>query len=274
MISVSIVIVNYNTFELTCQCIESIFEQEKNLDFEIILVDNGSSEINPSQFKIKFPGIILIESAVNVGFAKGNNLGIAAANGKNILLLNSDTILINDAISLVVNFMEQRQDVGVASGRLEYPNGRVQHNCQRFPSVNHKLVELFRLQKILPQSLRGKILLGSFFDYRSVAYPDWVWGTFFLFKKESLTKLPAKKLSEIFFMYVEDMQWCMDFRLMGYKVAFVPQARVLHLMGMSKGPKNEMMMKNENQFMRLYYSRFSRGLIKILDHLLKFQLNR
>lgn len=271
MASVSIIIINYNTFQLTCNCIESIYKKETSLDFEIIVVDNASSECDPLAFKKKFPQIELIRNDVNLGFAKGNNVGISRAQGDFILLLNSDTVLLNNAISLCKEFMEADKRVGVVSSRLEYPDGKPQHNCQRFPSVKYKLFELLRLQKITGRSKAGKVLFGYFFSYDVVAYPDWTWGTFFLFRTKILDQLPAKRLSEIFFMYVEDMQWCMDFHLMGYKVAFVPQARVLHLMGMSKGSKNEMMKQNENRFMQMYYTAFSRCLIKILDSLLKFQ---
>ena len=95
---VSIIIINYNTFELTSQCIASVEEQTKGIAYEIILVDNASKECSPQQFTAKFPTIHLIESSVNLGFAGGNNLGIAAAQGDVILLLNSDTKLINNAV--------------------------------------------------------------------------------------------------------------------------------------------------------------------------------
>lgn len=269
---VSIIIVNYNTFELTCNCIESILSHEANLNFEIILVDNNSTEIPALEFKKKFANVVLIESPINIGFAKGNNLGIALSKGKCILLLNSDTILVNDAISKSMNFLVKQPKVGVVTARLEYKDGRVQHNCQRFPSPFYQLFEFFRIQKILGKRLGGRILLGPFFDHQSAVYPDWVWGTFFMFRKDSLELLPEKKLADNFFMYVEDMQWCMDFHLAGFKVAFLPEAKVLHLMGMSNGPKNEMMKQNEEEFMRLYYSAFTRGVIKILASLLKFRL--
>ena len=85
MVEVSIIIINYNTFQLTSNCIASIYQQCKGLSFEIILVDNASIECKPLIFKEKFPDIILIESAENVGFSKGNNLGIEVAKGEYIL---------------------------------------------------------------------------------------------------------------------------------------------------------------------------------------------
>jgi GT2 family glycosyltransferase len=267
-VEVSIVIINYNTFALTCGCINSIVKMTSGLKYEIIVVDNNSTEFPASDFKRKFQDIILIESPVNVGFAKGNNLGIARASGKYILLLNSDTVLLNDAVSRAKNFLECEQDVGVLAARLEYPDGRIQHNCQRFPSIRYKLFELLRLQKFLREFDGGKILFGPFFGYDSVAYPDWVWGTFFMFRRESLKLLPENKLADDFFMYVEDVQWCMDFKLIGYRIAFLPTARVIHLMGGSGSERNELMIKNMNQFMERY-SWVKRTVIQLLDYLLQ-----
>lgn len=266
-VSVSIVIVNYNTLELTSNCIQSVLDRVKT-SYEIILVDNNSSECRPEIFLERFPTIQLIKSDTNLGFARGNNLGITRAKGKYILLLNSDTVLINDAVSIAMNFLERAIDIAVVSARLEYANGQVQHNCQRFPSITGKLFELLRLQKIIGPKRSSRVLFGSFFDYATRACPDWVWGTFFMFKKEILLQLPDKKLSDLFFMYGEDMQWCMEFRKLGYRIAFEPAARVIHFMGKSGGNKSELMENNLNTFMQMYYNAWHRACIRFLDTLL------
>jgi GT2 family glycosyltransferase len=265
---VSIIIVNYNTFELTCQCIQSVITKTEGLSYEIIVVDNASHEISPQKFLERFPNIQLIVSSVNVGFAKGNNLGIAKATGNYILLLNSDTILKNNAVAIGVEVLEKDRAIGAMAARLEYPDGKLQHNCQRFPSVKYKLFELLRMQKFLPADLGGKILLGFFFDHNQPAAPDWVWGTFFMFRRDLLQKLPEAKLNDHFFMYVEDVQWCMDFRRLGYSIAFDPRAQVIHLMGKSGGAKSALMEENMNKFMKVYYAPFERKIIKLLDRML------
>lgn len=264
---VSIVIVNYNTFDLTCDCIASVKQFVSEGSYEIILVDNASTERSPQDFKVRFPEIVLIASAENLGFSKGNNLGIQKASGDFILLLNSDTVLANDAIGIVKQFLINHPDVAAASARLEYPDGRAQHNCQRFPSIKYSLFELFRLQKVF-QRQSGSILFGFFFDYNSVAYPDWIWGTFFMFRKSLLGLFDDNKLPDIFFMYVEDMQWCMEFRKRGFRVAFVPEARIIHYLGKSGGNRPAMMQQNLDVFMHTYYGALSRKIIAILDKLL------
>jgi GT2 family glycosyltransferase len=266
--TISIIIVNFNTFELTCACIQSIIDKTLDVAYEIILVDNHSTDVDPQEFQKHFPAIVLIENDTNVGFAKGNNIGIARATGDYILLLNSDTVLKNNAVFICRKFLDENPGTGVVSARLENPDGTVQNNCQRFPSVGPRVFELLRLQKFLPHSFSGKILLGAFFSHDEVAYPDWVWGTFFMFEKRALQKLKHGKLADDFFMYVEDMEWCMQFRNSGFRIAFNPEARVIHYMGKSGGQRNEHIENNMRIFYAKYYSKFRIWLIRMLDKLL------
>jgi len=269
-LDISIIIINYNTFQLTCSCIESIYRLTTGVTFEVILVDNASTEIDASNFLKLFPQIKLAKSPLNKGFAGGNNLGIELATADYILLLNSDTILVNNVPFVLKQFIENHPRLAAVSGRLEYPNGRAQHNCQRFPSIRYKLFELLRLQKVFPKSFGGKVLMGAFFDHNSIAFPDWIWGTCFMFPRQLLMQLPNGKLADDFFMYGEDIQWCLEFRKRGYRIGFQPDARIVHLMGMSGAKKEEMVNKNGATLMKMYYSGFHRYCLICLDCLLSF----
>lgn len=270
----SIIVINFNTYELTCACIESIYEHIKELSFEIILVDNNSVEVSADVFVQKFPHIILVKSPENVGFAKGNNLGISRAQGRFILLLNSDAVLLNDVGNILRAFLMQHSSVAAVSGRLQYPDGRVQHNCQRFPSIRAKLFELFRLQKIVPRRWSSRVLYGSFFEHNTVAFPDWIWGTCFMFPKRLLNRLPQGKLADQFFMYAEDVEWCIQFRKLGLRVAFEPRAQLVHLLGKSGGKSVALMDNNMNLLLNKYYSTAHRKLILLLDKLLYASIGR
>lgn len=263
---VSIIIVNYNTFQLTSNCIQSIYKKSEGFTFEIILVDNASTECDANDFKNIFPDITLVINNENVGFARGNNCGIKYAKGRLLLLLNSDTELVNNAISLCVKFLYDNTQVGAVTTRLQFPSGVVQHNCQRFPSVQYQLLELLRLQKIFP-AFNSK-LMGSFFNYKEIAYPDWIWGTFFLFRKDILLQLPDKKLPDETFMYGEDMEWCMEFSKLSFLIAFIPDGIVMHIGGASKADKQVLMETNREIFLKNYYSWWNRSLIRLLDKLL------
>ncbi len=167
-------------------------------------------------------------------------------------------------------FLDEHPKVAVVSSALFFPDGQVQNNCQRFPSIKYSLFEFWRLQKIFPKKIVGKILFGPFFNYQEIAYPDWVWGTFFMFRKQILKELPEKKLADNFFMYVEDMQWCMEFRQLGYSIAFLPDAKTIHYMGQSAGAKSLLMKKNFDFFMRQYYHPWNATLIQWFNKILLF----
>jgi GT2 family glycosyltransferase len=268
MLKLSIIIINYKTFQLTCNCIDSILRYCALTEYEIILVENGTGEFNGDNISHWGEKVKLIVSENNLGFAGGNNLGIRIAKGKYVLLLNSDTYFVDDAISPVLQYLEQNSNVGVVSAQLIYPDGRQQSAAQRFPNIKYKLIELFRLQKLLSKKAAGRILLGSFFDHTETVKVDWVWGAYFMFPKNILAQLPRHQLDETYFMYFEDMQWCMDISSLGYEIHYFADARVIHLLGGSSGRKNEMMEKNGALFMCRNYPPFQRWLIKFISRLL------
>lgn len=266
--SVSIVIINYNTFQLTCNCIESIYTKCKEGDFEIILVDNASTECNPDLFIEKFANLILIKSDVNVGFAKGNNLGIQVAKGEYILLLNSDTELINDAIRPCEEYLKKYINVGVVTTKLRFPDGKIQSTCQRFPNVIYNILELLRFQKFFPK-LGGRLLLGGFFDYKTSVKVDWTWGAFFMFPARILKEFPEQKLYDKFFMYCEDMKWCLDIKKLGYTIDYIPDGEVIHYMGASAGAKKPLMIQNHEILMKENFGKLHRKLIVLVEKILQ-----
>ena len=225
----SIIIINYNTFQLTCNCIASIKEKLVDVEYEIILVDNASVECDANLFTIKFPFINLIKSLDNTGFTGGNNLGVAAAKGEYLLLLNSDTALINNAPAICLNYMQQHKEAGMVTCQLTYPDGRIQENCRKFRTISWELLEVFPFYKLLPKAKREALMLHHYFDHKSFVDCDWVWGAYMLFPKNIIEQLPQKKLSDDFFMYCEDALWCWDFKQLNYKIHFLPQAKVMHI---------------------------------------------
>lgn len=263
MYGLSIIIINYNTFEITLKCIASVYENLKEDNFEIILVDNASVECEPDLFLEKYPTIHLIKSATNVGFAKGNNLGIEKAKYDTILLLNSDAFLTDNSTWEAVQYLQKNKNVAVITGQLQYPDGRLQHNCQSFPHVAKSIIEKLRLHKLLSKNKRGTFLQGFYFDYAQKGHPDWVWGAYFMFRKEKLEKLPHQQLNDDFFMYGEDMLWCFEFRKLGYEVVYFPQIKIIHLLGGSSGKAQEWINENYRQFLKKNYSFVHRFLLRL-----------
>ena len=254
----SIIIINYNTFQLTCNCIQSIFEKLTGLEYEVVLVDNASVECDADLFKEKFPWIKLIKSTVNTGFAGGNNLGIDNATGEYILLLNSDTELINNAPKICYDYISSNPAVGIVTCQLIYPDGKIQYNCRKFRTIGWELAEVFPLFKFLPKQKQAQLMLHRYFDHQSKMVCDWVWGTFMLFPSRIIQQLPEKKLSTDFFMYCEDVLWCWEFKQLGYAIHFVPSAKVMHVhKGSSVKEKLKRIrltsIKNHAKFMKKFY---------------------
>jgi GT2 family glycosyltransferase len=264
---VSIVVINYNTFELTSQCLRSIIANTHGVPYEIILVDNGSKEREAIDFKSEFTSIHLLALKTNLGFAKGNNAGIDNSKGNYILLLNSDTILTDDSVTSLYKEMKQHENVAVASGRLTFPDGRIQSVCQRFPSIRVFLFEITRLQKLYRQPRKGKILLGSFFDHKTEIFPDWVWGTFMMIKRDAIGQLPSGKLNDEYFMYCEDTQWCMDFKNAGFRTMFTPKASVIHLVGGSSVNRLQLVRASLEKFLDKNYNPIHAWLLKLINRI-------
>ena len=125
---VSIIIVNYNTKDLLKECIDSIYEQTKEITFEIIVSDNGSSDGSIEMLKNYFPSVIIIENNANLGFGAANNRGLKIAHGKYIFYLNSDTVLLNNAVKCFFDFWEQASDkdsIGAIGANLLNENGLI-----------------------------------------------------------------------------------------------------------------------------------------------------
>lgn len=259
MVQLSVIVINYNTFALTCSCLRSIYAFTKDISFEIVLVDNASTECAPNNFLDSFPEVKLISLPENVGFAKGNNVGIAQSIGNTILLLNSDTEIVDNILNTSYHKLLHDDSVGILSIQLRYSDGRIQHNCQRFPSEKLELIELFRIQKLWGKQWAAKALMGSFFDHDQETEADWVWGTYFMFQKRLLKSLPESKLSDDYFMYGEDVQWCFEIiKKTKKKILFWPQSYVIHHLAASSSSQKDayrkkMMEENEAFFIKKHY---------------------
>ena len=262
---VSVIILNYNTFKLTSNCINSIIEYTKGLDYEIVLVDNASTEIDATAFLKDHPSIKLVKNTVNAGFAAGNNLGIENASGEYILLLNSDTLLTENSISLAVNFAKQQSSLGVLGCRMTYPGGQIQYTARKFRSISCELLDLFPLIPwMMSYKRRSRRMLGKYFRHNEVIQADWLNGAFFLFRKELLDSMVGKKLDDRFFMYGEDQLWCEQIKKMGKQNIFFSGTTIIHINSGSTSHAKQLqlrkiMMKHELEIMRerkgrdLYY---------------------
>ena len=226
MTDLSIIIVNYNTKDLTKACIESVMNEGSKLDFEVIVVDNNSKDGSVTELKKlwkKYKNLKLIENKENSGFSKANNQGAREASGEYILLLNSDTVVKRYSFKKLIAFAEKKEDAGVVGARLLNPDGNLQASCFYFPTIKNAIREYWLGQKGLFEKYAPK---GN----RPVEVEALV-GAAFLITPKALQEVGL--LDERYFMYFEDVDYCRRVWEKGLKVYYLPEVRVLHYHGVS-----------------------------------------
>lgn len=231
-VELSIVIISYNTAEMTVECIRSIYKETKNINFEIIILDNNSSDRSVAAISTEFPDVKLIANKDNVGFACGNNLAAKEANGKYILLLNPDTVVLEHAIEKLLLFAKSRPNDGIYGGRTYLGDGTlVPASVWRKPSLwgifcfAVGLTVIFKRNKYFDPQTYGSWKLD---DIREV---DILEGSFFLLSKKIWDEL--KGFSPDFFMYAEEDDLCLRAIELGVQPVFYPDAKIIHYGGAS-----------------------------------------
>jgi N-acetylglucosaminyl-diphospho-decaprenol L-rhamnosyltransferase len=236
MLSVGVAIVSYNTRELLRDCLQSL--RACALSLRIAVVDNASRDGSPAMVRACFPEVELIESADNLGFAGGTNRALralAAAPGSPdyLLMLNSDTEVHAGAIEALVEFLQAHPRVGAVGPRLLNPDGTTQPAAFRFPTLAMTALDLFPPGEVLPGRLYGSWWHGRYPQERGDApFPiDHPLGACILTRPEVLEQVGA--LDQGYFMYAEEVDWCLRVRRAGWAIWQVPEARVTHVGGAS-----------------------------------------
>ena len=236
MIDLSIIIVSYNTSDFLKECIESIKKNTKKFNYEIIVVDNASSDNSVVIVKKEFPQVLVIESIENLGFSKANNLGVEKSKGRYVLFLNPDTVVYKDSLFGMVKFMDEHKEAGAATCKLVMPGGRLDDAAHRgFPNPWTSLSYFSGLSKIFPSSkLFGGYNLG-FLDLSKPHEIDACAGAFMMVRRQAGEKIGW--WDEDYFFYGEDLEFCFRLKEIGWKIYFVPSVSALHYKGVSGGIK-------------------------------------
>jgi GT2 family glycosyltransferase len=224
----SIIIVHYNTPELLQNCIDSINQTSKGVEYEIVVVDNASQKkIDKSSLNIK-----LIQNKKNLGFAEANNQGIRVAKGEYILLLNSDTIFKDNILSEMITWLSSHKQVGVVSCGLANEDGSLQRNGGSFPNLLTVFFWMFFIEDVPFISQ----VLPTYHPKPSSHSRDldWVTGAFMLMSRDAVED--AGLMPEDYFMYTEDVDYCWQFKEKNWRVSYQPKWRIIHLGGKSSKP--------------------------------------
>ncbi len=235
-LDISVIIISYNTRKLTLDCLESLYKETTNVNFETILVDNASEDNSVSAVKEEYPQVRLIALKENIGFARANNLASESACGRYLLLLNPDTIIINNAVENILLFAQQNQEAGIWGGRTIFPDGSLNTtSCYGEMTPWSLFCRAFGLTAIFPNSsLFNSECFGSW-QYDSVRQVGIVTGCFMLIRSSLWKQLEG--FDPLFFMYGEEVDFCLRAKILGYKPMFSPAAEIIHYGGASEESK-------------------------------------
>lgn len=222
---VSIIIVNYNTCQLLEACISSIYRHTRNLNYEIIVVDNASTDDSIDMIQREFPEVKLISSPTNLGFGQANNLGVKQSQGKYLFFLNSDTLLIHNAIEILYQFMIKNPKAGICGGNLYTQQMQPAHSFYYLPSVWKEFKSLY---------CKSDITKNHNFTQHPLIV-DYITGADLMIAKDLFIK--SGGFDPAFFMYYEESELAWRIQKAGYLIYSVPQAKIIHLQGMSSPAK-------------------------------------
>lgn len=250
----SIIIVNYNTKDLTTKAIESILNRKWKVKYEIIVVDNDSTDGSNKVIKEKFTQVKLINNKENLGFAKANNIGIKQSNGCYILLLNSDTIVKDNTIDQIVQYMEENREIGAAGCKVVLPDGSLDLACKRsFPTPQNALYNALKLDKFFPDNKRFGDYNLTYLDENEINEVDCLVGAFMMIRREVLEEVGL--LDEDYFMYGEDIDLCYRIKQAGWKIVYYPEVEITHYKGGGRGKKSYHIIYEFYRSMYLFYNK-------------------
>jgi len=228
----SVIIVNYNVEYFLEQCLSSALEASKNLDVEIMVVDNNSIDGSMEMVEAKFPQVHLIKNKENTGFSKANNQGMKIAKGQYVLLLNPDTVVEEDTFEKIVAFMDEHPDAGGLGVKMIDGKGNFLPESKRgLPTPTVAFYKIFGISRLMPKSKKVGRYHLSYLDKDEINEVEILSGAFMLMRKEALDKVGL--LDEAFFMYGEDID--LSYRIIkgGYKNYYFPETRIIHYKGES-----------------------------------------
>jgi len=243
-IDLSIIIVSYNTKDLTVDAVKSIKQNSDDISYEVIVVDNASKDGSVDALfelsKEKKYNLTFIPNPTNDGFSKGNNIGIEKSKGEYILFLNSDTLLRKNTLKGMLTFMKKNLDVGASTCKLIMENGELDDATHRgFPTPWRSFCHFTALSKIFPHSrLFAGYQLG-WMDLNKTHEIEALAGAFMIVPRAAGEQ--GGWWDEDYFFYGEDIQFCYDLKKKGWKIMFVADFSILHYKGASGGIK-----KNSN----------------------------
>jgi len=225
-VDLTVSIINTNNRELLRNCLRSIFENTRRISLEVYVVDNACTDGSAGMVEGEFPQVRLIRNEQRLGFCANHNQVLRIGQGRYLCILNEDTEIMAEAFDRMVDFMDRHSQAGAAGPMLLNADGSFQSSFFDFPTL---------ISEFLLQSRLGLLIYGPYYPgrppekSRQIAEADWVSGACLMARREAVEQVGL--LDERFYVYSEETDWCYRIRSAGWKVYYVPDAKVIHLEG-------------------------------------------
>ena len=229
---VSIVFTNWNVRDLLRDCLRSVYEKTKDLTYEIIVVDDGSTDGSVEMLRREFPEVKLVINERNLGVAKSYNRGVAVTSGRFIQMLNTDMVLINNAIKILMDFLENHPEAAACAGKLRNRDMSPQISYGSFPSFTQALVDVLFIKELLPFLPVPSLGVSPDDSITEPIEVEYLSGADMMIRREVIEKIGF--FDELYTSYCEETDFC--YRILhktNWKLFFVPAAEIVHFGGMS-----------------------------------------
>lgn len=253
----SIVIICWNDWKVIEDCLHSILNGTRRIEFEVIVSDNGSTDGSVERIREAFPTVRIVENRANLGFARGNNAGIQEARGEYVLILNPDTVIHDSSLDRLIEFADRHPEAGAFGCRVQNPDGSYQESARPFPTPIRSVLTALRLRPLgyIGRAFAVDAYIGWHGDTEREV--DWQSGCCIMFRSELLKQLGG--FDERFFYQFEEVDLCRRTWEAGYPVLFTPAASITHLGGQSVGrfPTRFAIEISRNRY-RYFYKHFGK----------------
>ncbi len=255
----SILIVNWNTREMLRACLQSLRASCRDVEHEIIVVDNASHDESARMVADEFPEVVLLAQNRNLGFAAGNNLAFSNARGESIWLLNPDTEVLENAPRQLLDFLWKSPRMGgVASALIDARDGRIQRSCRTFPTPRALWVQSLGLAKFFPRSKRFGFYKMGWWNHRSARRVEQPMASSLMLRRAAIEDAGGL-FDEDFPIFFNDVDLCLRLQNANWPIWYLPEARVKHWGGAATSQVRAAMIRESHRGLRRFYQKHYRA---------------